>query len=114
DWGDRVAEMPVGEILNTPELMQRVMSTAHRIFGDNCAGCHGIDAAGGPGFPSLIDAAWLWGGDPDTIMETLRVGINSTHPDTRFAQMMAFGRDGVLERDDIRSVIAYVQSLSGP
>ena len=113
DWADRIATLPTADILKDPELMARVTGTAYQIFGDNCAGCHGTDAAGGPGFPSLIDTAWLWGGDTDTIMETLRVGINSTHPDTRYAQMLAFGRDGILPRDDIRLVVAYVQSLSG-
>ena len=113
DWADRIATLPTADILKDPELMARVTGTAHQIFGDNCAGCHGTDAAGGPGFPSLIDTAWLWGGDTDTIMETLRVGINATHPDTRYAQMLAFGRDGILPRDDIRLVIDYVQSLSG-
>lgn len=113
DWGDRIVALPSGDILNDPELMARVSGTAHQIFGDNCAGCHGSDAAGGPGFPSLIDKAWLWGGDTDTIMETLRVGINSTHPDTRYAQMLAFGRDGILPPDEIRIVVDFVQSLSG-
>ncbi len=113
DWADRIATLPADDILQDPELMARVTGTAHQIFGDNCAGCHGNDAAGGPAFPSLIDTAWLWGGGTETVMETLRVGINSTHPDTRYAQMLAFGRDGILPRDDIRLVIDYVQSLSG-
>lgn len=113
DWADLIVATPVSEILDDPELMVRVNGTAGQLFGDNCSGCHGRDAAGGPGFPSLIDTAWLWGGDPDTIMETLRVGINATHPDTRYAQMLAFGRDGLLEREDIRMVVDYVQSLSG-
>ncbi len=113
DWADRIATMPASEILDSPELLARANGTAHQIFGDNCAGCHGVDAAGGAGFPSLIDDAWLWGGDPDAIMETLRVGINSPHPDTRYGQMLAFGRDGILERADVRAVVGYVKSLSG-
>jgi cytochrome c oxidase cbb3-type subunit 3 len=113
NWADRIATLPADDILDDPELMLRVTGTANQLFGDNCAGCHGRNAAGGPGFPSLIDAAWLWGGDADTIMETLRVGINATHPDTRWAQMPAFGRDDILPREDIRIVVDYVQSLSG-
>ncbi len=113
DWAGRVATMPTADILNDTELMVRVTGTAHQLFGDNCAGCHGRYANGGVGFPSLIDSAWLWGGDADAIMETLRVGINSTHPDTRWAQMLAFGREGILTRDEIFTVVDYVQSLSG-
>lgn len=112
-WADQIATLSVDGILKNPELVARVNGTANQLFGDNCAGCHGRSAAGGPGFPSLIDDAWLWGGDADTVMETLRVGINSTHPETRWAQMLAFGRDGILPRDDIRKVVDYVQSLSG-
>jgi cytochrome c oxidase cbb3-type subunit 3 len=46
------------------------------------------------------------------IVETLRVGINSSHPDTRISQMMAFGRDQLLQRPDILDLAAYVRSLS--
>ncbi len=113
DWAERIAETPVEAIRADPDLMARVTGTAHALFGDNCAACHGADAAGGPGFPSLVDDAWLWGGDADTIMETLRVGINAQHPDTRYSQMLAFGRDGILAREEIRTVVDYVQSLSG-
>lgn len=112
-WADQVDALSVADIRTDPALLAFVNETAHALFGDNCSVCHGTKADGGPGFPSLIDDAWLWGGDADTIMETLRVGINSPHPDTRYAQMLAFGREGVLSRDEIRSVVSYVQSLSG-
>ena len=46
-------------------------------------------------------------------METIRVGINSTHPETRVSEMLAFGRAGILSGEEIRTVVAYVQSLSG-
>ena len=113
DWLSAIDEMPIEEIRADPELMSRIAGTAPALFGDNCAACHGAAATGGPGFPSLVDAAWLWGGDAETVMETLRVGINAQHPDTRWAQMLAFGRDGILSRGEIRSVAGYVQSLSG-
>lgn len=113
DWAARLDAMPPDQILSDPELGGIVRSSGPQLFGDNCAACHGTDGNGGPGFPSLIDDAWLWGGDFDTVLETIRVGINSDHPDTRFAQMMAFGRDGILTRDDVHAVTAYVRSLSG-
>ena len=82
------------------------------LFGDNCAACHGRDAKGGKGFPNLTTRAWLWGGSPEAIAETIRVGINSAHPDSRVSQMLAFGKDGVLQRADMDNVLAYVLSLS--
>jgi cytochrome c oxidase cbb3-type subunit III len=82
------------------------------LFGDNCAACHQRDATGGHGFPNLTTRSWLWGGTPDAIAETIRVGVNAPHPNTRISQMPAFGRDGVLKRDEMENVVAYVMSLS--
>ena len=110
-WRDRIATLPVAEIRADPALSAIVAETGPALFGDNCAACHGTRGQGGPGFPSLVDDAWLWGGSPDAIMETLRVGINTDHPDTRYGEMLAF--DGMLSRDEIRTVANYVRSLSG-
>jgi cytochrome c oxidase cbb3-type subunit 3 len=112
-WTERIAAQPPEAILADPALMAHVRQTAPALFGDNCAPCHGTDAAGGPGFPNLVDGDWIWGGDYDTLMETVRVGINADHPETRVSQMLAFGRDGMLSRPEIREVAAYVRSLSG-
>lgn len=112
-WTDRIATEDFAAIAADEDLMRHVRDTGRTLFVDNCAVCHGVRGTGGPGFPNLAAGAWLWGGDPETIAETVGVGINSTNEDTRISQMMAFGRDGVLEIDDIRSVAAYVRSLSG-
>lgn len=100
-------------IQTNPALMQNVRQTGRTLFADNCAVCHGADAQGGKGYPSLVTSSWLWGGDADSISETIRVGINSTHPKTRVGQMLAFGRDGILPRTDIEAITDYVLSLSG-
>ena len=112
-WAERVMALDYTQVRADPALMTVVAETGHALFGDNCAVCHGMDGRGGAGFPDLTAGAWLWGGEPETIHETIRVGINSGHEETRMAQMMAFGRDGVLERDHVRAVAAYVRSLSG-
>ncbi len=112
-WADRIAAEPIDRIRQDPMLMRVVDETAPALWGDNCSACHGPRGAGALGFPSLVDDDWIWGGDPDTIMETLRVGINDTHPETRYSQMLAFGSDGLLTRDEIRTVVDYVQSMSG-
>ncbi|WP_299655748.1 cytochrome-c oxidase, cbb3-type subunit III [uncultured Jannaschia sp.] len=112
-WRAPLTELPAHQIREIPEIMAHVNATAPALFGDYCAGCHGTEGAGGPGFPSLVDDAWLWGGDAETIMETLRVGINAPHPESRIAQMLAFGALDILTRPQIRAVVDYVQSLSG-
>lgn len=111
-WASRLADGDYAAIQADPKLMQIVRQSGHTLFGDNCAVCHGTKGQGGKGYPAIAQAPWLWGGDADTIAETIRVGINSGHADTRVSQMMAFGRDKVLERADILKVTAYVHSLS--
>jgi cytochrome c oxidase cbb3-type subunit 3 len=113
-WTTRIEKADFAEIQADTRLMALVRQTGRTLFGDNCAACHGRDAEGGKGFPNLTTSSWLWGGAPETIAETIRVGINSAHPDSRVSPMPAFGRNGMLPRSDVENVVAYVQSLSSP
>ncbi len=113
-WTRKIQSESYAAIQSDAQLMAVVRETGHALFGNNCAACHGIDAKGGPGFPNLTTSSWLWGSKPEDIFNTIRVGINSGHPDTHVSQMPAFGRDGMLPRADILKVIAYVYSLSHP
>jgi cytochrome c oxidase cbb3-type subunit III len=109
-WTKRIAAESYQAIQADPALMTIVRQTGRTLFGDNCAACHGFNGKGGKGFPNLTTASWLWGGDAETIAETIRVGINSDHRNTRVAQMVGFGP--VLSRADVENVVGYVQSLS--
>ena len=112
-WTDRINKESFADIQKDPQLMHDVRETGKTLFGDNCAACHGRHATGGKGFPNLTTNSWLWGGSPEQISETIKVGINSAHPDSRTSQMPAFGHDGILQRNDIEKVVTYVRSLSG-
>lgn len=114
EWTARIDGQPLEDTLADAELMSIARQAGHTLFIDNCAACHGVDAGGGPGFPNLAEASLMWGDEPDTLYETIRVGINSTHDETRFAQMLAFGRDGMLPRSDIVAMTDHVLSLSDP
>lgn len=113
-WAKQIETKNYQTIQADPALMTIVRQTGRTLFGDNCAACHGLHAKGSKGFPNLTTESWLWGGDPETVAETIRVGINSSHPSTRVAQMLAFGRDNILPRADVENVVSYVQSLSDP
>ncbi len=113
-WTSRLESEPYDTIMADQQLMSIVRSTGRQLFGDNCAACHGVDGRGRAGYPDLTDDDWLWGGGPELIEQTMRVGINTRHPESRMAQMPAFGRDGILDREQVRSVAAYVYSLSNP
>jgi cytochrome c oxidase cbb3-type subunit 3 len=112
-WTQQIDTLDFAAIKADPVLMQYVRDAGSTLFGDNCAACHGTRGTGGKGFPDLTAGAWLWGGEPETVAETLRVGINSTHDEARVSQMLAFGRDGTLNLAQIDDVLAYVQSLGG-
>lgn len=103
----------IGEIENDPELLGFVLAAGETVFRDRCGTCHGVGGQGFVGYPNLNDDVWLWGGSYDDIRHTLQVGIRSEHPDTRFSQMPAFGRDELLSRAEIGEVTDYVLSLSG-
>ncbi|PWE18485.1 cytochrome-c oxidase, cbb3-type subunit III [Marinicauda salina] len=108
-----VAEGGVAAVESDPDLLNFALAAGRSAFGDNCATCHGSGAQGFIGYPNLNDDAWLWGGTYEAIRHTLEVGIRSEHPDTRFSQMPAYGRDGLLTREEIDQVTAHVLTLSG-
>ncbi len=112
-WLERFETSTVDEIGRDPELLRYAMAGGHVIYADNCAPCHGSGGAGRPGYPVLADNVWLWGGSLDAIHQTLLYGIRSGHEETRLSEMPAFGRDGILERDEIGVVADYVLALSG-
>jgi cytochrome c oxidase cbb3-type subunit 3 len=60
----------------------------------------------------LLDDAWLWGGDIDSIYTTVAHGIrNEEDDDARYSEMPAFGE--ILEPGEITEVVNYIMSLSG-
>lgn len=111
EWTDTLATAEFDTIRSNPDLMARARATAGPLFGQNCQACHGAGGIGGPGFPRLNDDIWVWGGSAEAIANTLRVGINSEHPDTQIALMPAFGNDGLLTRPEISVLVDYVQTL---
>ncbi|OAN52492.1 cytochrome-c oxidase, cbb3-type subunit III [Sphingobium sp. TCM1] len=76
-----------------------------RLFADNCAVCHGADGKGSRtlGAPNLTDGIWLYGGDADTIRETIWNSRQGVMP--RW--------DDKLDKATIRMLAAYVHSLGG-
>jgi cytochrome c oxidase cbb3-type subunit 3 len=97
-----------------PQLLQQAIEGGRSAFKVHCVQCHGSGAAGSKGYPNLNDDDWLWGGDLETIEYTLIHGIrNPDHDQTRFSQMPAFGKDGILQANEIQDLVSYVRVVSG-
>lgn len=110
EFAAKIKAHSLDEIQKDPELYAFAVAGGKTMFKENCAACHGTGAQGGKGYPNLNDDDWLWGGDLAGIYHTIKVGIRSTHPDTRNSQMPAFGE--MLKRNDIESVADHVLSLT--
>ena len=108
-----VANTPVERISHNPDLMRAAIEGGRAAFKVNCVQCHGTGASGRKGYPNLTDDDWLWGGDIKTIRQTLEHGIRQPGDgQTRMSQMPAFGRDGILNPDQIQDVVSYVRTIS--
>ncbi|MDO3381858.1 cytochrome-c oxidase, cbb3-type subunit III [Gilvimarinus algae] len=91
--------MPIAELARDRDAMKMGL----RLFANNCAVCHGADGGGNYGFPNLTDNDWLWGGEPETIKQTLINGRKGIMPP--WAAIL--GEEGIAETTE------YVLSLSG-
>lgn len=123
DYDARYSEMPAfgaDDLLSKTEIDQVVhfvlslSGTPHdtdlaglgaEVFEYNCASCHGEDGTGDrmQGAPNLTDAIWLYGGDYETVKETVTYA--------RFGVMPAWNER--LSEAEIRAVASYVHSLGG-
>ncbi|MDF3413371.1 cytochrome-c oxidase, cbb3-type subunit III [Sulfitobacter sp. M57] len=121
DEDARYSEMPAfGELLEDgeiPALVEYVRQLADEeydaslasagepLFADNCSACHG-DAGTGDreqGAPNLTDAIWLYGGDRESLTQTITY--------SRFGVMPPWGTR--LTEAQVQAVAAYVYQLGG-
>lgn len=96
----RYGDTPVPALAEDEEAMRM----GQRLFANNCSVCHGSAARGSIGFPNLTDDAWLYGGDPDTIVETIHNG--------RTGNMPAKGTMPNMTARQVDQVVNYVLSFS--
>ncbi|NUB14086.1 cytochrome-c oxidase, cbb3-type subunit III [Azospirillum brasilense] len=110
-----IAATSVEDIQKNKDLLAFAMAGGRSYFNENCAACHGAGGQGAKGFPTLADDVWLWGGTTADIYKTIQHGIRADDGDTRGTVgigMTAFGRDGILNREQIGQVAEYVLSLN--
>lgn len=122
DLDSHYSEMPAfGEMLEEGEIVSVVnyvqalsgqtpndaslAAAGEELFLDNCSACHGEAGEGDiyQGAPNLADAIWLYGGDYDTLIETVTY--------SRFGVMPPWQTR--LSEAEIRAVATYVHQLGG-
>ncbi|MBX9902822.1 MAG: cytochrome-c oxidase, cbb3-type subunit III [Burkholderiales bacterium] len=97
---DRFLKQDVLVVAANPEARE----IGQRLFLNYCAQCHGSDAGGSRGYPSLRDADWLYGGTTDAIRSTILNGRNGVMPPLG----AALGGS-----DEVRDVVHHVLALAG-
>ncbi len=112
---------PMADAVGTPEDVLNVANYVLSLSGSRhdadkaklgkakfaaCAGCHGENGQGmqAMGAPNLTDKTWLYGGNIESIVETINKGRTNTMPSYK----------GVLGEDKLHLLAAYVWSLSNP
>ncbi|MEM8554372.1 MAG: cytochrome-c oxidase, cbb3-type subunit III [Pseudomonadota bacterium] len=121
DYDARYSEMPkFGEILEGEEIAAvanyvqslstepndaSLVATGATVFDEQCTSCHEVGGVGNRdlGAPNLSDAIWLYGGDYDSLVETITY--------SRFG-VMPHWQDRLTE-SQIRAVAVYVHGLGG-
>lgn len=94
----RYRDMPIEQL----HQERAAMKMAQRVFANNCAQCHGVDAKGSLGFPDLSDKDWLYGGAAEQISHSIQQG--------RVAAMPAWGQ--ILGEQGVTDTAHYVLKLS--
>lgn len=101
------------EIKASPDLLRVALARGKASFAENCVGCHGQGGTGAPSYPNLTDDDWVWGGALKDIQTTIQNGIRWTqNADTRMGEMLAFGRLGMLKKEEVEQVVDFVRSLA--
>jgi cytochrome c oxidase cbb3-type subunit 3 len=121
DWDARYSEMTAYDEIFSNEEVDKVVQYVRLISGqehdagmaevgtelflNNCAACHGDNGMGNYdlGAPNLTDAIWLYGGDLESLEQTVRYA--------RFGVMPPWGER--LTEAEIKAVTAYVHQLGG-
>ncbi|PLC54915.1 cytochrome-c oxidase, cbb3-type subunit III [Pollutimonas nitritireducens] len=96
---ERYQQMPVEQVAHDAEARE----IGQRLFLNNCAQCHGSDARGSGSFPNLADQDWLYGGEPEQIMQTITKGRHGMMPPW----------NAQIKPSEAADIAQYVRSLSG-
>ena len=92
-------------VLSLSGKTEGAIDAGKEIFVENCEACHGEGGVGNTdlGAPALNNNIWLYGGDKDTVMETISR--------SRGGVMPAWGK--ILPETTVKALAVYIHSLGG-
>ena len=81
-WAAMLGEEKTQDVANYLLAFANQEHPGRAVYEQSCAACHGADGAGNVllGAPNLADSTWLYGGDLDSILVTLRQGRQGRMP----------------------------------
>jgi cytochrome c oxidase cbb3-type subunit 3 len=90
--------------LNPYQDDEHALAAGRELYGAmNCAGCHGSNGGGGMG-PPFADSDWIYGSDPENIVQSILQGRPNGMP--------AFG--ALLPASEAWKIATYVKHLGKP
>jgi len=93
------AGIPVAELAQNEDALRLGRNT----FMNNCASCHGSDGRGAKSFPNLTDDSWLWGGEPEQVVQSIANGRMGNMP----------GLGAVVGNDGADQILAFLKAAPG-
>lgn len=98
-----LADAPPAPIVRNPfEGNAQALADGERLYHwYNCSGCH-FNGGGGMG-PPLMDDEWIYGSEPQNVLDTILEG--------RPEGMPSYG--GLIPQEQAWQIVAYVRSLGG-
>ena len=101
---EAAARWPVSDEIIAFEMSDELVAEGAGVFAQNCASCHNDDMTGKIG-PSLIDAEWIHGSEPEAVVYTITNGVLAK-------AMPAWGT--ILGPEKVQAVAAYIIANRDP
>jgi mono/diheme cytochrome c family protein len=108
---DKGGNTEAAKVKNPVSATVESLAEGEKLYRQRCAGCHGVDAAGGPPkdadyavAANLIDATWDYGATDGEIFKVIQEGIPPM-----------FGMEAFSDRLDANqtwSIVNYIRSLA--
>jgi mono/diheme cytochrome c family protein len=115
---ERVKAVPKGELKNPLAATPEIIAEGKALYqAKTCGACHGGNG-GGIHCPSLINDAWIYGGDDDTIFrlvtlgseQMLSQGYSRGDQEKHAGPMPGFG-EAIIDEQELWKIVAYIRSL---